>query len=561
MLYTFNIDKIRELPKDLLGRSFYIGSMKPIAGGGTEQKTNKMAPYWAELAPSKNVKAVLENASKERNTTKEEIINRVYRPAYISELLYDPIKNNALIKLLQMLAEPDKDVGIADENAEYWRSSRSLIADICLSYGHAIQDLGTDFTDISHYNQPLPKLTYPLVLPALFHELNNTMPVDVCFVPMISQNVNDTTAGQNLDKMFYMDNSKINRAAGFRYKGDGEATKNTICWMVRHYGWEAHANSNIPKAPKLVASQTGLDLSAPIGVLPVFNIDQFTNACRRMMMLANINRWDYVLVPYVDTLALPWNIVLGIYQSILDSRFIIADEPNAQAQTVMSSVAASMFPSACAIGHKPSDCLGYKASDWQRVDKKIRAVIRQLITDHGTRKFISGGAQGMEQLFFAAVEMETKSTKTLIENWFYQPFQGYADKWPDKGYFSKDDYNKFRQIAQKNKTEFSMQGQIPKDDKQMFAKALSEKNRRMVKDSDIVIAIYKYDTCHITDDADKFMQAPDEVQKSSTTRSLRDAYGTGRAIITIHPDTLKTTRINFDRKNQGGPFSAHYLPF
>jgi hypothetical protein len=410
------------------------------------------------------------------------------------------------------------------------------VADIALSYGYPICELGKSSDDIVHYSQPMPKFSNPILLPAKFADLNKTMPIDISFIPMISQNIDDTDAGRSIKHMFFNDSSAMNRKAGIKYKPDTEAIKTAIYNMINKYGWDVHANINIPDK----------DTTAPIGMLPVFNIDQFIRACKRLLMLANVNKWDYVLLPYVNTQYLSWEMIRSVYESILDSRFIISDESLATEATAIAQAAGKLYPTCCAIGHKPGDMFAnnaYKASTWAGLEKKLHACIKQLINEHGTKRFISGGAQGIEQLFYAAAIEASEDAGIESEVWLYEPFKGYSDRWPDSGLFSKSDYNRLMKIAKNNKTHKCLSHHTGTSmDKKEFAKALHEKNNALIQDSDIIIGICKYDISDITGMAPLLSK---ERHKSSTVQTLQKAYSLNKPIITIHPETLVTTRICF----------------
>ena len=482
-----------------------------------------LATHWPELSPSP---AIYDKWDKGLSSSS--------RSQYISELLYNPERNKALVDLLSALAAGDAALGDwVRQNYPYETSPRSVVADIVLSYGHAICDLGKTFNDINHYSEPIPKISNPMVLPAKFSHLNNTMPVDISFIPMISQNIEDTEAGRNIQDLYFSDNN-TNQKAKIKYKPDSGAVKAAICNMISKYGWDVHANINMLDS----------DIKAPIGVLPVFNIDQLTRACKRLLMLANANKWDYILLPYVETPCLPWDMVRGVYNSILDGRFIIADESLATESNIIAKTAGKMLPACCAVGHKPNDMFkngAYSISTWRLVNEKLKACIKQLITEHSTRKFISGGAQGIEQLFCPAVREVSDEIGIECETWVYEPFKSYSDKWPDSGLFSKYEYKRLVSTAKQANTLKQLNPSLGSDmDKKAFAKALHEKDIKMVRDSNVIIGVFKHDIKYIQGN-----NPPEEIRKSSTYKTLQHAYDCGKALIIIHPESLATTRLNF----------------
>ena len=569
MLYTFNLHKLKKLPKSAAGRSFCI-SDDLDAFEKNRMKDNGIS-HWPELELTSDIFTDMKRAA---GIDTVESFNKFDRPVYVSKLLYEPKHLNMLAEITAMLKSGD--AAVCDRSLLYEISPRAVIADIILSYGYDVCELGNSPDDIKHYKQPVRGVSSPLVLPAGFISLNNTMQVDISFIPMISENIDDTEIGRNIQNMLFFKGytssvSKKNEAV--KYRPDSRIVRNSIYNMISRYGWDVHANVNMP-------DDIRKHNDIPVGVLPVFNIDQLTHACHRLLTLADANKWDCVLMPYVNTRHLPWEIILRTYQSILDGRFIIADESQAEEPAAVQKPAAKIFPVCCAVGHKPMDMFDhnqYKARTWEYIDGKLNACIKQLITEHGTRKFISGGAQGVEQMFFSNVDSVSKEIGIHTENWMYEPFNGYQEKWPDNTLFGMSAYNNIRERAKRNKTfKLLNRGSELSLDKKTFAKALHVKNTKMVNESDVVIGVFKRDINEITDSMQLHnLSKSDTIRctssgtgngtlsaalsatlsdtsssagsstRSATAQTLRYAYNLGKAIIVIHPETLTATRLNF----------------
>ena len=102
-------------------------------------------------------------------------------------------------------------------------------------------------------------------------------------------------------------------------------------------------------------------------------------------------------------------------------------------------------------------------------------------------EFISGGAQGFDQLAFWAVEKAKRLHPELnIGNILYIPFENQPFRWSPDGMFGRKEYMLMRRRA--NITRIVSPNPAP-DDSRVAVKALHERNHAMVKDSDLVIAL------------------------------------------------------------------------
>lgn len=100
--------------------------------------------------------------------------------------------------------------------------------------------------------------------------------------------------------------------------------------------------------------------------------------------------------------------------------------------------------------------------------------------------FISGGAQGFDQLAFWAVEKAKQQQPELnIINKLYIPFEQQPSCWSPDGMFGRKEYLLMRRRA--NITRIVSPNPVPNDSR-AAVKALHERNHAMVQDSDLVIA-------------------------------------------------------------------------
>lgn len=169
--------------------------------------------------------------------------------------------------------------------------------------------------------------------------------------------------------------------------------------------------------------------------------------------------------------------------------------------------------SVCFTGPQPEHLYDYKSyKDWQPLIKIIYNLCKTLYKDYGTRTFITGGKQGVDQIAFWAVQW-LKSDHNDIYNIIYLPGLGQESRWIKYGAFGQRDYNKMLHIA---------------DDYMVLAdkpspQAMANRDRAMVEDTKAVVSIWNGDA------------------KYSTTERVKCADALQRPMIRIDTNTLTTT--------------------
>lgn len=176
---------------------------------------------------------------------------------------------------------------------------------------------------------------------------------------------------------------------------------------------------------------------------------------------------------------------------------------------------------ACFTGGRPKSLFPtYPYADFRRKDynhmvDNVFRFIEQLYIQHGIYRFISGGAQGFDQVAFQAVA-RLKASYPNVENIVYVPFEHQDSKWSDYGIFSKLEYRKMLSEAD------AVYNCRPDIDSHapygVIAKALQYRNECMCNDSCMVIGQFPNDTWSTT-------------YKSGTANCLRYANKQG---ITLH---------------------------
>lgn len=100
------------------------------------------------------------------------------------------------------------------------------------------------------------------------------------------------------------------------------------------------------------------------------------------------------------------------------------------------------LPTMCFTGRRPKDLCGYETAKYKEfVDNLAKLIFDTFYVKLGIRRFITGGAQGFDQMVFWAVE---KIKKTYgcndIQNVVFIPFEHQEIRWAEKGLFSVSDY-------------------------------------------------------------------------------------------------------------------------
>lgn len=96
----------------------------------------------------------------------------------------------------------------------------------------------------------------------------------------------------------------------------------------------------------------------------------------------------------------------------------------------------------CFTGRRPKDLCGYDTAKYQRfVSDLAQMIYAEFYSKLGIRRFISGGAQGFDQMAFWAIErMKTMYGLKDIQNVIFVPFEQQEIRWAEKGCFSQAEY-------------------------------------------------------------------------------------------------------------------------
>lgn len=138
----------------------------------------------------------------------------------------------------------------------------------------------------------------------------------------------------------------------------------------------------------------------------------------------------------------------------------------------------------CFTGRRPKDLFGYNKEDYIQMMEVIKNALREHISN-GYTTFISGGAQGFDQLAFWAVN-RLKEEGHDIKNIVYVPFKGQERIWRHEGLFSQKEYNLMLKKA--DEVVIVTEGNVTS--KYDIIKAMHARNHAMVAKSDAVFGLF-----------------------------------------------------------------------
>lgn len=138
----------------------------------------------------------------------------------------------------------------------------------------------------------------------------------------------------------------------------------------------------------------------------------------------------------------------------------------------------------CFTGHRPNKLAGYTSRvPYTVFVKNLKEMLIPLV-EQGYIRFITGGAQGIDQLAFWAVE-GLKAAGYAVKNIVFVPYEGQELRWSEKGMFSRQEYKRMLEKAD-GVVYLYRKGQSFK-----VVDALMERNHAMCDVSDKLIGVYE----------------------------------------------------------------------
>ena len=141
---------------------------------------------------------------------------------------------------------------------------------------------------------------------------------------------------------------------------------------------------------------------------------------------------------------------------------------------------------ACFTGPLPRNLYEYDARRYEPLSRKLeKAVASMRKNKYDT--FITGGAQGVDQIAFWAVDTLKQKARNAIKNVVFIPLENQDRYWAVSGTFSKQDYKKILEHA----TEIAyISKNVNPSDNNAVREAMLKRNRAMVDASSLVIGVY-----------------------------------------------------------------------
>lgn len=147
----------------------------------------------------------------------------------------------------------------------------------------------------------------------------------------------------------------------------------------------------------------------------------------------------------------------------------------------------------CFTGHRPNKLCGYDINAYTQFVNNLMEVLQTYVTKYNIKNFITGGAQGFDQLVFWAVHhLQHKHPEYKIQNIVFVPFTGQESKWSSTGLFSQTDYKNMLSVA--DRIVICNREITNNSDFNTIRNALMNRNKMMVDESIRVMAL-----CNETD--------------------------------------------------------------
>lgn len=146
----------------------------------------------------------------------------------------------------------------------------------------------------------------------------------------------------------------------------------------------------------------------------------------------------------------------------------------------------------CFTGHRPKALAPNPYSNdakpiYQNIVNNIYNHIEMLYLQYGYRRFISGGAQGFDQLAFWAVD-RLKQKYPDVQNSVYIPFIGQESRWSKYGIFSQAEYKNMLRHADDT---YVCKDNVDCSNYKDVVIALDDRNHCMVNDSGRIVGQFE----------------------------------------------------------------------
>lgn len=178
----------------------------------------------------------------------------------------------------------------------------------------------------------------------------------------------------------------------------------------------------------------------------------------------------------------------------------------------------------CFTGPLPRNLYGYDSGRYDNIREQLEDAVHSMYKNGQYELFITGGAQGIDQLAFWAVDKNIEIHDYPLKNILFIPFDGQDRFWRDTGLFSKNEYDAIKQKS----TEIVYVSNSPDpNDKKAVGEAMLARNREMVDASNLIIGVYPNDKWMNGDRTDP-----------GTAYTLKYALSRNKHIMVMNPDDM-----------------------
>lgn len=171
----------------------------------------------------------------------------------------------------------------------------------------------------------------------------------------------------------------------------------------------------------------------------------------------------------------------------------------------------------CFTGPLPRNLYGYDSNAYSPILHELKNIIIKLHEHEGFTNFITGGAQGIDQLAFWAVNQIKTDHHLPLQNIVFLPFTNFNKRWKKTGLFSKSEFNTLLLHADQQYYISSQEN----------AASYLARNRAMVDSSTIIIGVYPNDEWTNGDRTDP-----------GTAYTLKYGVQQNKHVIVLNPYTL-----------------------
>lgn len=173
-------------------------------------------------------------------------------------------------------------------------------------------------------------------------------------------------------------------------------------------------------------------------------------------------------------------------------------------------------------GHRPQKLWGFDLDtlEYEGLQDRLELIIDQLLTEYETVVCHSGLALGADSIWSIAILNKREEYPNRVKFHAEIPFMGQPMRWFGDSY----DFWFYQVEVADYKTVYLKEDEYENWDTVQFytiAKALDDRNKGMINNSDIMIAVY------------------DGSKKGGTYNAIQDIKKQGKYLLTYHPDDFK----------------------